>query len=270
MFKFSNINFCKVNLLNSHETNAISKGIDIVINAAAIDGNSLFKQKFAAKILDENILITSNILNAVHNNGVKEVVLISSADIYPKSAVSPIQEAIDYKVDFDNIENGYTLSKRYSELMGNLYQKNYGIKVYLPRPINVYGPYDDMNNESRVIPSMLNKVMNNRKVDIWGSGNQERGFIYVEDAAKAILEMVSKGTEKVLNISGDDHVSIIKLAEIIGEVCGKRVKYNFIQNVTVPEINRYLDTTRLNSVLSFRPRSLRQGLQQTLDWYTSV
>jgi dTDP-4-dehydro-6-deoxy-alpha-D-gulose 4-ketoreductase len=263
------INFLpkKINLLDSESLIKASKQHDIIINSAALDGNSLFKNNNAARILDENIKITSNILNSAKINHIKTVVLISSADIYPKSSISPIKESDDYTNNFDNIYNGYVLSKRYAELLGNLYFKNYGINVFLPRPTNVYGPNDNFNNESRVIPSMISKILKNEKVDIWGTGKQERGFIYVEDAARAILDMVENGKERILNITGEEYISIENLANKIGKLSDKNVRFNFINNNSVMEISRFLDPTILKSVISFKPLSLEKGLKKTIKWY---
>ena len=158
----TNIKFEKVDLLNFKDLVKVVRNVDTVINCAAMDGNAKFKTSHGTQMMDVNIRITSNILNLAKEEGIKNVVLMSSAEIYPNQT-NPLVEEDDQKEYDDNDTSGYVLSKRYSEILGELYEYKYGINVFLPRPTNVYGPRDHFNDKVvRVIPSIINKIFSNQ------------------------------------------------------------------------------------------------------------
>ena len=152
------IEFINLDILNQKELFKVCKKVNTIINCAAKDGNSEYKLKNGATILDLNIKIVSNILNCSLHNKIPNTVLISSAEIYPLTAKSPIKENDDYTKNFDNLDNGYVLSKRYTEILGKMYKKQYGLNIFLPRPTNTYGPRDNFENNSRIIPMLIKKT----------------------------------------------------------------------------------------------------------------
>ncbi len=165
--------------------------IDVILHCAALDGNIEFKMKNSARIMDENMRMVSNILNVARDLKIQDVMLMSSAEIYPPQAQSPIIEEDDYQKLFYYSENGYVLSKIFTEVLGRLYAKQFGMNVFLPRPTNAYGPGDKFDTSTnRVIPNMIQKVSRGEQIEIWGDGSQIRGFIYVNDLVKSILLMI--------------------------------------------------------------------------------
>jgi dTDP-4-dehydro-6-deoxy-alpha-D-gulose 4-ketoreductase len=263
-----NVEYLKVNLLEGNSIRTASQNVEIIINCAALDGNAEFKQKNAAIILDTNMRITSNILNAAVENGIPNIVLLSSAEVYPLTSKNPIKEEDDYKKNFDNTNNGYVLSKRYAEILGELYSKQYGINVFLPRLTNVYGPRDNFNEASnRVIPSMIKKVLNNENIEIWGNGKQIRQFIYVKDVVLCILNMIKMNKNYIINISSGSSVTIYDLAKKIVKISkissNITLLKNKIQGISVRKLNIQL----LKSVSPVGFHSLNEGLLETITYY---
>lgn len=263
-----NIKHYQFDILDLHKLKAVTTNLDIIINCAALDGNSEYKLKNAAKILDENIRITSNILNCAKDNHIKDVVLMSSAEIYPKNAVNPITEENDYTNNFDNIDNGYVISKRFTEIMGKLYEKQFNINIYLPRPNNIYGSRDKFNIESRVIPSLIKKYINNEPVEIWGNGKQIRSFVYVNDLIFSILCMIKTKKYQILNIDMGEQISILKLAKLIKLLTKSKSKI-ILQNrkLSGGVDKRVLENKKLKSIIDFEPTKLKDGLTETINWY---
>lgn len=258
----------KTDLLNYDDTKTLLRSAEIVINCAALDGNTEFKLKHAAQILDTNLRITSNILNSARENGIKEVVLISSAEIYSTEAPNPIKENDDYHEYNGHIANGYILSKRYGEVLAELYQSEYGIKTYLPRPSNIYGPGDNFSDSSnRVIPSFIRKALNGTSIDIWGDGSQIRQFIYVEDVVRSVLTMVEKGYADKMNVSTNEFVSILDLAKKVYKHLNISPKINLDDSKSVGARNRILDVSQMHNLIDFQPESLDSGLKKTINWY---
>ncbi len=258
----------RVDLLSYEDTKKLFKSANIVINCAALDGNAEFKSKHAAQILDTNLRITSNILNSARENDIKEVVLISSAEIYSTDAPNPIKENDDFHQYNGHVANGYILSKRYGETLAELYQSQYGIKTYLPRPSNIYGPGDNFSDSTnKVIPSFIRNAVNGSPIEIWGDGSQIRQFIFVDDVVRSVLTMVEKGYADKMNVSTNEFVSIQDLAKKVYKHLNISPKINLDITKSVGVKNRILDVSRMHNLINFQPLSLDEGIQKTITWY---
>lgn len=262
------LSFKKIDLVNYSE---VEKGIgkaDVIINCAAMDGNTEFKMKHAAEMMDINVRISSNILNAAKERKIDNVVLVSTAEIYSPLAQSPITEEDDHRKYNDYIGNGYILSKRYSEILGSLYEEQYGLNVFLPRPTNMYGSRDHFGDQiSRVIPSMIKKVLNNEPIEIWGDGSQVRQFIYVKDAVRSILKMVEVNKFHRLNIADGSPISILRLSKLITRIIGAKENIYLDKSKPSGVKVRVLDTTKLDQIIDFKFRPLREGIKSMVEWY---
>lgn len=255
-------------LLDYNQTNSIFKNAEVVINCAAIDGNTEFKMRHAAEILDNNLRITSNVLNAAKANKVKDLVIFSSAEIYSPDAPTPMKEEDDYRLYNEYTQNGYVLSKRYSEILSDLYRKEFNLQIYLPRPSNIYGPNDHFGkNENRVIPSFIKKIAAGKPIEIWGDGLQIRQFIYVKDAVYSVLSMVEKNYTGVLNVSTNEFVSVLDLSKIIYKCFNKIPNISLNPTKSIGVKNRILDTSKMYELINFKLASLENGIQQTINWY---
>jgi len=242
--------------------------IDVVLHCAALDGNLEFKMKNLARIMDENIRMVSNVLNVARDLKIRDVMLMSSAEIYSPQVKSPIIEEDDYQEFFHYSENGYVLSKIFAEVLGKLYVKQFGMNVFLPRPTNAYGPGDKFDTSTnRVIPSMIQKVLHGEQIEIWGDGSQIRGFVYVNDLVKSILSMIESRQYQVLNIATSESISILDLAKTISRIIGVKPNIHLDTKKPVGMKERVLNIQKLNSIIDFVPKSLEEGLTETIDWY---
>lgn len=267
----NNLVFVQGNLLNYETFLPITQNTQLIINCAALDGNAIFKAQHSASILDVNMRITSNVLNAAKESGVPQVVLMSSAEVYPVDAKSPLVEEDDYKKHFDYNQNGYVLSKRFSEILGERYQSEYGLRVFMPRLTNVYGPCDNFQqNSKRVIPSLIQSILNDEPVEVWGDGQQVRSFIFIDDAVKFVLAGLVKTELPFLNIGSAESISVVELAKLIGELSGKEVKFIFDTSKQGGIKHRTLDVSKLNKVIDTQPTSLRDGLKKMISWCYSA
>lgn len=247
-----------------------SKKINLIIHCAALDGNSEFKKKNSARIINENIQMALNILDTVKENKIRELVLISSAEIYAYSAKSPIKEEEDYLRHLPDLSSGYVASKVKAEILARLYSSKFGLKIMLPRPTNIYGPGDKIESgANRVIPNMISSILSDKNVDIWGNGNQVRGFVYIEDFIRAIMCLLEKKEYSPVNIATDESISIKNLAKLIAKISSRKIKLVFDKNKPIGVNRRILDVQKLNSLIDFKPLSLREGLERTIKQYDS-
>ncbi|MEU7584330.1 SDR family NAD(P)-dependent oxidoreductase [Streptomyces sp. NPDC041068] len=243
--------------------------IDAVINCATLDGNMEFLLQQAGRMLDENMRMLSHVLNLARDRRIADVVLLSSAEIYSYQSTSPVREDDDHRRHMQYTPNGYRLSKMFTEVLADLYREQYGMKIYTPRPTNVYGPRDDFGTTTNhVIPNMLGKLASEQDIEIWGDGSQTRTFIYVKDLVLAVLKMVEDGRFQTLNVGTEESVSILDLAHLVAEAAGcdaGRVRID--PDKPVGASRRALDLDAFHSLVDFAPRSLKDGLRETAQWY---
>ncbi len=270
-----NIRYIQIDLLNPQELESVCKyaapKIDCFIHCAALDGNTEFKLTYAAKILDANNRLVSNVLNSCKATGINDVVLLSSAEVYSPNAPDHLSESDDYHKYISYTENGYVLSKIFSEMLSELYHKQYGMQIYTPRPTNVYGPRDSFEaTTNRVIPAMIRKVSNNETIEIWGDGKQTRSFIYVKDLVHATLQTVEKNAPGPINIATSNQTSILELASYISEEYEAKELVKLDKTKPTGVKARSLDATKMYGLIDFEPSSIREGLKHTIDWYQST
>lgn len=270
-----NIRYIQLDLLDRQELEAVCKyaspKIDCFVHCAALDGNTEFKLTYAAQIFDTNNRLVSNVLNSCRATRIKDVVLLSSAEIYSSKAPGKIKETDDYHKYLGYTENGYVLSKVFTEILAELHHKQYGMQIYIPRPTNVYGPRDSFEAATnRVIPSMIRKVANDETIEIWGNGKQTRSFVYVKDLVHATLRMIEKKTPGAMNIATNEQVSILNLANYISKEYKVKSRIKLDETKPIGVMARSLDVTKMYGVINFEPFSIRDGLKHTIDWYRAA
>jgi len=270
-----NIRFIQLDLLDRNELEAVCKyaapKIDCFIHCAALDGNTEYKLKYAAEILDTNSRLVSNVLNSCRVTGIHDVVLLSSTEIYSPDVDTNIKESDDYHKYLGYTENGYVLSKVFAEILAELHRKQYGMQIYTPRPTNVYGPRDSFNEgTNRVIPSMIRKVSSGEKIEIWGNGTQTRSFIYIKDLIYATLKMIEKKESGAMNIATKNQVSILDLANYISNEYKAKNRIKLDRSKPTGVGARSLDVAKMYNLIDTEPIDIQHGLKQTIDWYNST
>lgn len=261
------ISIKKVNLLDAAACLDVTKGCDIILNFAAMDGGSQFKQEHSAEIFKTNMRIVLNMLDAAVANKVDRFLLMSSIEVYPKNAKSPITEEVGW--DSSDVANGYVWSKRFSEIVAKMYAEEYGLKIAIARPGNVYGPNDMTGVErGRVIPTFIHKVINNEKIELFDGGKQLKQFIYVDDLIVALLNLTEKYVVcEPINIAGKEAISIKNLANMIITL------NNNVSSIT-PSMTSSRKSDRITCVakadkyIHYDPKvTLIKGLQNTSNSY---
>lgn len=188
--------------------------IDTIVHCAALDGNAAFKAAHPAEILDANLRMTLNVLHSARDQGVEEVVLLSSAEAYAQPD-HPGAEREDPPL-LTWSQNGYVLSKLVGEVVADLFRRQYEMNVFIARTTNVYGPRDNLHRgTNRVIPTMLDRVRSGQEIEIWGDGSQRRTFLYVTDLVRATLQMIESRKYPTFNVGSGEPVSILDLARTV-------------------------------------------------------
>lgn len=206
---------------------------------------------------------------------VQKLVALSVGCGYPKYLKPPFKEN-DYWKDLpDENSIGYSMAKKMLVIQSWTYRAQYGFDSSILMPANLYGPNDNFHLEnSHVVPGLIRKfveaVMNDeREVEVWGTGVATREFLYVEDAAKAILKVAESFPESgPLNLGTGVETSIKELVEIIRQLTG--FEGDIVWNSSRPDgqPRRYYDMSLFKEKLKYVPDTgLELGLEKTIQWY---
>ena len=275
----------ELNLLNQESVNRFmsNHNIDQIYLAAAKVGGILANNNFPADFIYENIIIQSNIINSAHNNNVNKILFLGSSCIYPKYAKQPIKEESILSGVLEETNEPYAVAKIAGIKMCESFNRQFNRDYRSAMPTNLYGENDNFHpNNSHVIPGLLQrfheaKIKKDDLVEVWGSGNVLREFLYVDDAADACILVMNSDTElykKVttdtlsqINIGTGIDITIKELALLIKQVTNFKGKIVFNTNLPDGTPRKLLDISKICS-LGWKPKfTLLQGLQKTYDWY---
>jgi nucleoside-diphosphate-sugar epimerase len=170
-----------------------------------------------------------------------------------------------------NPESAYGWSKLMGEYECDLAQQESAIKIGILRLHNVYGAPCEMSPEkSQVIPALCRKAINYPEGEfiVWGSGDQRRAFLYVDDAVDAIVATLGKGMNKgVIQIGPGESFSIADIAEKIVAISGKDIDIKFDQTMPEGDKDRTADSSKARKILGWQKKvSIDDGLERTYTW----
>jgi GDP-L-fucose synthase len=208
-------------------------------------------------------------------SGVEKFVGIGTICEYPKIAPVPFLERDLWNGFPEETNAPYGIAKKMLLVQGQAYRDQYGFNSIHLLPVNLYGPGDNFDPaSSHVIPALIRRCL--EAIDegapqlvCWGTGNATREFLYVDDAAGAIVAATERydGREPV-NIGAGFEISIHDLAHLIAELTGYSGALVFDPTKPDGQPRRSLDTTRALSRFGFRATTdFRAGLRRTIDWY---
>lgn len=259
------------NIDDLHSVVKACNGQDVVINMAARVGGIEYNRTHQGSILRENLLIACNVLEAARLTKVERVMEVSSACVYPKDAAIPTSEEEGFKGEPEPTNGGYGWGKRMGELLSRYYEEQYKMKIGIVRPYNCYGPRDHFDPKvSHVIPALIKRVFDGEDtLVIWGSGNQTRAFLYVEDLAEGILLATEKYCKAdPINLGTNEEISIKELIEMILKLSKKERKVVFDTTKPDGSPRRNSDNKKAEKLIGFKPRTtLEEGLRRTINWY---
>ena len=269
------IKFLKINLFNLKECVKNIKNFDVVMHLAALVGGINYNMKYPADIFLGNVIMTSNVAQAIVKNKIKNVLFTSSACVYPSDVNVPTKEEDGFKGEPEKTNLGYGWAKRAAEITGKLLYKQYKINVAIVRPYNAYGPRDkfDMEN-AHVIAAIINKVFNTKdgKIEVWGTGEQTRTFLYVKDVVRGMMLTMEKyAIAEPVNLGSDEEIKIKDLVKMIIKISGRDVKIIFNTNFPDGYKRRKADTQLALEKLGFKAEwCLKDGLKETIDYYLKL
>lgn len=245
----------------------IVKDMDCVFHVAGIKGSIEVTTSRPASFFVPLLMMNTNMLEACRVGNVEQVVYTSSIGAYPSAEIFKEYEGGDEDPPMD-LFPGW--AKRMAELQVRAYQIQYGLKNYaVVRPCNVYGPGDNFDPENAmVIPTLIRRIYSQEDpVMVWGDGTPVRDFAYSGDVADGVILALYHGTGgRYVNLGSGVGYTIRELVETLQKVVPFRAYFDHTKASGFPR--RVMDISLAAARLGYQPQvSLRQGLQQTWDWY---
>ena len=258
---------------------------DYVVLAAAKVGGIEANNTYRADFIFQNLQIQNNVIHQSYLHGIKKLLFLGSSCIYPKNSTQPLSEESLLTGPLEFTNEPYAIAKIAGMKMCESYNLQYGTNFISLMPTNLYGQNDNFDlKTSHVIPALIKKIhdakkQNLMKVEIWGSGNPIRDFLYSDDFAdSAVFVLESVNFEDLLvnkkriinthiNIGTGIGVSIKELALIIKKVVD--YKGEFIFNTSKPDgtMLKVIDVKKIN-LLGWKYKvNLEDGIDLLYNWY---
>jgi len=253
------------------------EGVDLVIHLAARVGGIGFNMENPGSLFYDNLMMGTQLMEEARRAGVRKFVAVGTVCAYPKFTPVPFRE--------DDLWNGYPeetnapygLAKKMLLVQAQAYRQQYGFDAVYLLPTNLYGPGDNFDPaSSHVIPALIRKIHEAVRtgastLEVWGDGSASREFLYVEDAADAIVTAAERyDSPDPLNIGNSDEISIRTLVQKLCDIGG--FTGEVLWDVSKPngQPRRCLDMTRAYAALgNFAQTTFDDGLKATFDWWTA-
>lgn len=248
----------------------------VFIAAAKVGGIMANKTKKGDFILT-NLQIQTNVIEAAWQIGVKKLLFLGSACVYPKLCPQPIKESYLLTGSLEETNNAYAVAKIAGIMLCQSFNEQYGTNFISVMPTNLYGQNDrfDLQN-GHVIPALIRKFIEAKEqalpqITLWGTGTPLREFLHVDDLADACVFLMNtyEGSE-IVNIGSGEEVSIKDIAELIKAAVGYEgeISWDHLKPDGTPR--RLLDVSRLHQLGWKHKISLAEGIRLTVDWYKNM
>lgn len=248
---------------------------DIVIHLAAVVGGIGANRASPGRFFYENVMMGAMVMEQARLAGVEKFVGIGTICAYPKLAPVPFLERDLWNGYPEETNAPYGLAKKMLLVQLQAYRQQYGFNGIYLIPANLYGPGDTFDpGRSHVIPALIRKCVEAQRLrqpwmTVWGTGTATREFLYVEDAARAVVMAAQHYNDAApVNLGTGCEVSIRELAQLIKEIIGYDGEIRWDASQPDGQPRRSINASRARTALGWFPQVLlRDGLERTVAWY---
>ena len=259
--KTKRYSFIKGDICDQKLVMKIAKKTDIIVNYAAethVDRSIMDPDAF----IKTDILGTYNLLEAVRQINIKRYIQIGTDEVYGSIDKGLFKESSPFTPN-----SPYSASKAGADHLVRAYFITYGLPVIRTNSCNFYGPYQ---YPEKIIPLFITNLLENKKVPVYGKGDQVREWIFTEDHCRAIDLVLKKGKfGEAYNIGTGERKKNIDLTRILLKFLN--LNDNFIEYVidrAGHDIRYALNSTKIKNELGFKPKyKFKDGIKITIDWY---
>ena len=248
---------------------------DLVIHLAASVGGIGANQSHPGEFFYDNAIMGIELIEYARRLKVRKFVCLGTICAYPKFAPVPFHEECLWDGYPEETNAPYGLAKKMLLVQSQAYRQEYGFNCIYLLPVNLYGPKDNFDPQtSHVIPALIRKLLEARargepSVTCWGTGTASREFLFVEDAAEAILLAAERYDKpEPVNVGSGQEITIRELAALLCKLTGFEGELIWDRTHPDGQPRRRLDVTRAEREFGFLAKtSLVDGLRRTIDWY---
>src|SRR5487761_187678 len=251
---------------------------EIVIHLAARVGGIGANRDNPGSFFYENAIMGIEIMEQARHHDVSKVVQVGTVCAYPKFAKIPFSEDDLWSGYPEETNAPYGLAKKMLLVQAQAYREQYGFNGIYLLPVNLYGPGDNIDlHNSHVIPALIRKSLeardkNSPSIEVWGTGTPTREFLYVDDAARAIV-LAAERYDKPdpVNIGSSEEISIKDLVELVVELTDFKGKVIWDSSKPDGQPRRKLNVERASKEFGCRSSTpFRPGLRETIRWYQEI
>ena len=250
---------------------------DAVFLAAARVGGIYANATYPAEFIYDNLAIQTNVIDAAYRSGVRKLLFVGTSNIYPEHAPQPLREEYLLTGKLEPTSEPYAIAKIAGLKMCEAYNRQYGTDYMAVMPTNLYGIGDNFDlATSHVIPALIRKFHEAKKrdadiVEVWGSGDTRREFLYADDLADACIFLMENYSAREIggfvNVGTGTELTVRELAELIRRTVGFAGEIRFNPDKPEGMTRKLLDISRITA-LGWKPSvSLEEGLRRTYEWY---
>jgi nucleoside-diphosphate-sugar epimerase len=269
----SRIEWVQADLLDREQCLRIAGGCNQCVMAAAYTSGSRGMQAEPWKALDNNVVMNTELLEALHFAGVRRVVFISTASVY-QDVGGPIKEGdLDWNQDPHPAHFGVGWAMRFSEKLCRFWHEKTGMETVIVRAANVFGPYASFDpHRSNVVPALIRKAVDRMDpFEVWGNPSVVRDVIYVEDFADAVARLLKNESIKfdVFNVGTGKRTTVGDIVDHCLQAAGhvpSRVRYVAGAPETIKA--RTLDCSKIQKSVAWKPNhTIAEGIEETTRWW---
>ncbi|MEO0226332.1 MAG: GDP-L-fucose synthase, partial [candidate division WOR-3 bacterium] len=248
---------------------------EIIIHLAAKVGGIGANRERPGEFFYDNLMMGIQLMEIGRQYRVEKFVALGTICCYPKFTPVPFKEEDLWNGYPEETNAPYGLAKKMLLVQSQAYRTQYGFNSIFLMPVNLYGPRDNFDpRSSHVIPALIKKCFdaiesNSETIEVWGTGNATREFLYVEDCAEGIILATERyDKSEPINLGAGFEISIKDLVNLIARLTG--FNGNIIWDTSKPDgqPRRSLDTSKAEKEFGFRAKTpFEEGLKKTIDWY---
>jgi GDP-L-fucose synthase len=251
---------------------------DLLIHLAAVVGGIGANRENPGRFFYDNAIMGIELMERARLAGVAKLVNVGTVCSYPKFTPVPFREENLWDGYPEETNAPYGLAKKMLLVQGQAYREQYGFNSIHLVPVNLYGPGDSFDpSKSHVIPALIKKCVDARDrgdewIEVWGTGSASREFLYVDDAAEAIVLAAERydGAEPV-NLGVGREITIRELVETIVRLTRFEGDVRWDASRPDGQPRRALDTSRAREWFGFQAEtSFEDGLHKTIEWYEAA
>ena len=250
---------------------------EIIILAAARVGGIAANSKYQSDFIIQNLEIQNSVIGAARELQIPKLLFLGSSCIYPRLAPQPISESSILTGPLEPTNEGYALAKIAGVRLIKAIHEEQGLNYFSLMPTNLYGPYDNFDQDSSHVPAALMRKFHEAKINgdseviLWGTGNPYREFMHVRDLAQAcwyLLEQQVGG--ELINVGTGEDLTIANFAAIMANIVGFSGQINFDSSKPDGTPRKLLDVSKIHSYGWRHQIELENGLSKTYEWFVEA